>query len=180
MACSKTRGPNSRSARRITFTSTDDVARLEDTVRSYLVEAIAVEESGLELGPAPDLVLIEELRSRLDDDPALEAAFEALTPGRRREYNLYFSSAQKTETAEVTNRQMRPEDPRGQGSSRPLRAWCRRISARSPRPHFRSGSAGRSGGRGHRCFDDGPASAGELACAAGDATPSLTQATTSS
>ena len=36
--------------------------------------------------------------SRLDRDPALKAAFEALTPGRRREYNLYFSGAKQAGT----------------------------------------------------------------------------------
>jgi len=46
-------GPNSRSARRIRFTSVGDVARLTATVAPYIDEAIDVEEAGLELGPAP-------------------------------------------------------------------------------------------------------------------------------
>ena len=91
-------GPNSRSARRIRFTSLEDVARLTDTVRAYINEAIAVEEAGLKVGPAPELTLVAELKSRLDQDPALKAAFEALTPGRRREYNLYFSGAKQAST----------------------------------------------------------------------------------
>lgn len=93
-------GPNSRSARRIQFTSVDDVARLSETVVACIHEAIEVERSGLEVGPAPDLVLVEELRNRLDSDPALAAAFEALTPGRRREYHLYFSGAKQAATRE--------------------------------------------------------------------------------
>ncbi len=91
-------GPNSRSARRMTFTSTDDVARLADTVKAYVEEAIGVEQAGLEVGPAPEAVLAAELRDRLDQDSQLRAAFEALTPGRRREYNLYVSGAKKAET----------------------------------------------------------------------------------
>jgi uncharacterized protein YdeI (YjbR/CyaY-like superfamily) len=91
-------GPNSRSARRIRFTSVDDVARLTDTVKAYIGEAIDVEEAGLEVGPAPELHLVEELQDRLDRDPALKAAFEALTPGRQREYNLYFSGAKQAAT----------------------------------------------------------------------------------
>ena len=91
-------GPNSRSARRIRFTSLEDVARLTDTVRAYINEAIAVEEAGLKVGPAPEPILVAELQSRLDQDPALKAAFEALTPGRRREYNLYFSGAKQAST----------------------------------------------------------------------------------
>ena len=94
-------GPNSRSARRIQFTSVDDVARLTDTVEAYIDEAIDVEEAGLEVGPAPQLVLVEELQDRLDQDPPLKAAFEALTPGRQREYNLHFSDAKQATTRQA-------------------------------------------------------------------------------
>ncbi len=66
--------PNSRSARRIPFTSVEDVARLADTVKAYIDEAIGVEEAGLKVGPAPELLLVAELQSRLDQDPALKAA----------------------------------------------------------------------------------------------------------
>ena len=91
-------GPNSRSARRILFTTVDDVTRLSDTVRACIAEAIDVEETGLEVGPAPQPVLVDELRHRLEADPKLRAAFEGLTPGRQREYNLYFSDAKKAST----------------------------------------------------------------------------------
>lgn len=91
-------GPNSRSARRVTFTSVDDVARLSEAVGALLDDAMAVEEAGLDVGPAPEPELATELRDRLAIDPALKAAFEALTPGRRREYNLYVSGAKKHET----------------------------------------------------------------------------------
>jgi len=91
-------GPNSRSARRMCFRSVEDVERLADTVRAYVAEAIAVEEAGLTVGPAPEQELAEELRVRLDADPDLAAAFWALTPGRRREYNLYVSGAKQAST----------------------------------------------------------------------------------
>ena len=94
-------GPNSRSARRIRFTSVDDVARLADPVKAYLDEAIDVEEAGLEVEPAPELVIVEELQIRIDDDPTFKAAFESLTPGRQREYSLYFSAAKQAKTREA-------------------------------------------------------------------------------
>ena len=94
-------GPNSRSARRMRFTSIEDVERLSDTLKVYIGEAIDVEAAGLELGPAAELVLVEELQNRLDQDPALAAAFESLTPGRQREYNLYFSDAKQAKTREA-------------------------------------------------------------------------------
>ncbi|MEM9566189.1 MAG: YdeI/OmpD-associated family protein [Actinomycetota bacterium] len=91
-------GPNSRAARRIEFTSVDDVERLGPTVAAYVRRAVEVEEAGLEVGPAPAPVLAGELQARLDADDALLAAFEALTPGRRREYNLHVSGAKKSST----------------------------------------------------------------------------------
>ena len=94
-------GPNSRSARRICFRSVDDVTRLAATVEAYVDEAVEVELAGLEVGPAPDLVLVEELQHRLDLDPTLKAAFEALTPGRQRGYNLFFSDAKQAKTREA-------------------------------------------------------------------------------
>ncbi len=94
-------GPNSRSALRMRFTSVDDVARLTDTLKAYVDEAIDVEDAGLEVAPAPELVLVAELQHRLDHAPALKAAFEALTPGRRREYNLYFSDAKQAKSREA-------------------------------------------------------------------------------
>ena len=74
------------------------MARLAGTVREYIDEAIEVEKAGLKVGPALELLPAAELQSRLDQDPGLKAAFEALTPGRRREYNLYFSGAKQART----------------------------------------------------------------------------------
>ena len=72
--------------------------RLADAVEAYVTEAIDVEDAGLEVGPAPELRLVEELQRRLDQDPALKSAFEALTPGRQREYNLQLSDAKQAKT----------------------------------------------------------------------------------
>jgi uncharacterized protein YdeI (YjbR/CyaY-like superfamily) len=94
----KSQGPNSRSALRVEFTSIGGVAKLAKTIRSYVGEAIAVEDAGLTVGPAPDVVFVDELRHRLDVDRAFRAAFEALTPGRQREYNLHFSGAKQSAT----------------------------------------------------------------------------------
>lgn len=91
-------GPNSRSARRVTFTSVDDVQRLAEAVRSLVERAVEVEEAGVELAPAPEPELVAELRDRLDADPALRAAFDSLTPGRRREYHLHVSGAKQAAT----------------------------------------------------------------------------------
>lgn len=91
-------GPNSRSARRIQFTSVDDVDRLAGVVAGYVDQAIDIEERGLEVEPPPEPEWVAELQVRIDDDPEFKEAFEGLTPGRRREYNLYFSDAKQPAT----------------------------------------------------------------------------------
>lgn len=91
-------GPNSRSALRICFTSASDVVARGDAVKAYIEEAIRVEDDGLQLAPPPAVVFVAELTERLESDPAFKAAFEALTPGRQREYNLHFSDAKQAAT----------------------------------------------------------------------------------
>jgi len=108
-------GPNSRSARRIRFTSVDDVARLADTIPSYVAEAIEAEDAGLKAPPAPELRLVEELEARLDADPAFRAAFERLTPGRQREYNLHVSDAKQATTREARIDRCTPKILAGKG-----------------------------------------------------------------
>jgi uncharacterized protein YdeI (YjbR/CyaY-like superfamily) len=47
------------------------------------------------------VVFPEELQQKLAKDRKFKAAFEALTPGRQREYNLYFSGAKQSKTREA-------------------------------------------------------------------------------
>lgn len=108
-------GPNSRSARRLQFTSVEDVTQMTNVVEAYVAEALAVEEAGLEVGPAPEVVFVEELQGALDQDPALKAAFEALTPGRQREYNLHFSGAKQAKTRESRVEKCIPKILSGKG-----------------------------------------------------------------
>lgn len=93
-------GPNSRSAKRLEFTSVADVAAHTDAIRAYIEAAIDLERAGLEVGPAAEPEMVEELRRRLDDDPEFRAAFTSLTPGRQREYHLHFSDAKQASTRE--------------------------------------------------------------------------------
>lgn len=108
-------GPNSRSARRVRFTSTSDVARLGPTVAALVDQAVAVEAAGLEVGPPPELVLVDELRERLEGDAELREAFEALTPGRQREYHLHVSGAKKAETRAARVEKLAPKILAGKG-----------------------------------------------------------------
>lgn len=93
-------GPHSHAARRMTFESVQDVERNADRVAAYVAQAVAVEEAGLELPPRPEEELAEELQERLAGDPELSVAFDELTPGRQREYNLHVSRAKQASTRE--------------------------------------------------------------------------------
>ncbi len=91
-------GPNSRSARRIEFHSVDEVKTLTDTVKQLVAHAVDVERSGSQVGPPPELRPVEELQRRLDSDPIFKQAFDSLTPGRQREYNMHISGAKQAAT----------------------------------------------------------------------------------
>jgi len=94
-------GENTRSARRVCFTKVADVTRLQAAVGALVRSAIEVQEQGKTLPKRPAPVLAEELQSRLDGNARLRAAFEKLTPGRQREYNLFISGAKQSKTREA-------------------------------------------------------------------------------
>ncbi|HQY61898.1 MAG: YdeI/OmpD-associated family protein [Myxococcales bacterium] len=91
-------GASSRYPRRVCFSDLERVTRLEPTLRDLVAKAIAVEDSGLTLPDRPAPALAPELQERLDREPALRAAFLALTPGRRREYDLHVAGAKQSST----------------------------------------------------------------------------------
>lgn len=79
------------------FTSADEIRpRL---VRGYVVEAIELAREGRSVAPARPsrLVLPPELERALSEHDA-RAAFDALSPGRRREYARYITEARRDST----------------------------------------------------------------------------------
>lgn len=91
---------NVQSARQIRFANVQEIVDLELTLRAYIYEAIEVEKAGVEVSfkkPA-EFAVAEEFRQKLDELPALKAAFEALTPGRQRAYLLHFSQPKQSKT----------------------------------------------------------------------------------
>ncbi|MEZ4237047.1 MAG: YdeI/OmpD-associated family protein [Myxococcota bacterium] len=93
-------GPNTHGALRMEFTSAEQVEAQADIVAAYLEEAMAVQRAGTPLPPRPEEPLADALLERLASDAALAEAFEALTPGRQREYNLHISDAKQASTRE--------------------------------------------------------------------------------
>lgn len=93
-------GENSQSARQMRFTSLAEIRQLEKPLKACLKDAIAVEAAGLkvEFRKSTDLVYPKEFQDQLDGNPALRAAFQALTPGRQRQYHLHFTGAKLAAT----------------------------------------------------------------------------------
>ena len=93
-------GEHTQAGRWIKFTSQKEITALQSTLTNYLYEAIALEESGkkVELKKPSEYPIPEELQARLKSDAILKAAFEALTPGRRKSYIFHISSAKQAKT----------------------------------------------------------------------------------
>lgn len=91
-------GPNTHGPKRMQFTSTADVESLAGVIETYVRKAIEHARAGTDLPPRPDEALAPELQERLAADDALAEAFDALTPGRQREYNLHISDAKQPAT----------------------------------------------------------------------------------
>ena len=91
---------NVQSARQIRFTNVQEIVKLKATLKSYIYEAVKVEESGLkvEFKKTSEFAVPEEFQNKLDKNRALKTAFKALTPGRQRAYLFYFSSAKQSKT----------------------------------------------------------------------------------
>lgn len=93
-------GENSRFARYIRFTDVQTVTSRKRAILSYIQEAIALEKSGKQAEASNDVPLEypEELMQMFEMNSSFAEAFSALTPGRKRGYLIYFSSAKQSKT----------------------------------------------------------------------------------
>ena len=93
---------NTQAARQIRFTNVREIVEMEPILKAYIYEAIEVEKAGLKVNfkTNTELIFPEEFQNKLDENPALKTAFAALTPGRQRAYNLYFSAPKQSKTRE--------------------------------------------------------------------------------
>jgi len=94
---------NVQAARQVRFTNVQELLERTAILKSYIYEAIEVERAGLkvEYKASKELVYAEELQNKFNENPAFKSAFEALTPGRQRAYNLYFSNPKQSKTREA-------------------------------------------------------------------------------
>ncbi len=108
---------NVQAGRQIRFTSVNEIIKLENTLKAYIKEAIEVEKAGLKvtLNKNTNLVFPEEFKNKLEENPSLKLAFQALTPGRQRAYNLFFSAPKQSKTREARVEKCIPQILIGKG-----------------------------------------------------------------
>jgi uncharacterized protein YdeI (YjbR/CyaY-like superfamily) len=98
-----TQTENVQAGRQIRFTAVKEIDEMETILKAYIYEAIEVEKAGLKVDfkKTTEYPMPEEFNNKLVENPALKAAFEALTPGRQRAYFLYFSAPKQSKTREA-------------------------------------------------------------------------------
>ncbi|EAD7009198.1 hypothetical protein AJ94_02350 [Listeria monocytogenes] len=91
---------NVQAARQIRFTNLQEILDQKEFLKAYIQNAIEVEKARLEveLKPRAETPIPEELLAKFEEMPALQTAFEALTPGRQKAYLLYFAAPKQSKT----------------------------------------------------------------------------------
>jgi len=110
-------GENTQAARQVRFTNVREIVRMASILKAYIKEAIEVEKSGREVDfkAITELVFPAELQEELERNRAFRTAFEALTPGRQRAYNMFFSAPKQSETRKSRVEKCTPQILDGKG-----------------------------------------------------------------
>ena len=89
-----------QAGRQIRLKNMEELVEKEVIIRKYIEEAIALEKNGakVELKKTEDFTLPNELIEALTKNPALELAFNKLTPGRQKAYGLFVADAKQSKT----------------------------------------------------------------------------------
>ncbi len=92
-----------QAGRQIRFTTVGQIKTMENILKTYIYEAIEVDQAGLKvaLKRHSDYVVPEELKRKLEAVPALKASFDALTPGRQRGYMIHIGQPKQSKTREA-------------------------------------------------------------------------------
>lgn len=88
-------GEHAQSGRFLRFTSADELRSKATHVAAYVRQSMEHARAGTRVEKRPEDVRIDmpnELYQRFQEDPALEGAFRALTPGRQRAYLIFFTA----------------------------------------------------------------------------------------
>ncbi len=96
---------NTQYGRQLRFTNTGQITELKNIIRTYILEAIENEKSGLKITPKKTSAfeVPKELTVKFKENPKFKKAFQQLTEGRKRGYLLHFAQPKqaKTRTARI-------------------------------------------------------------------------------
>ncbi len=108
---------NVQAGRQIRFTNVREIVEIETILKAYISEAIEVEKAGMKVNfkKTAEFSVPEEFQKKLDENPALKTAFDALTPGRQRAYIFYFSAPKQSKTREARVEKYVPQILNGKG-----------------------------------------------------------------
>ena len=103
--------------RLLRFKNLSEILEKQEQIRSYLFEALEVEKAGLklQLRPATEFPVPEELNAQFQADSSFETAFRALTPGRQKNYLRHFNEAKQSATRAARIEKYKPFIFRGIG-----------------------------------------------------------------
>lgn len=110
-------GENTIVGRQIRFTDAKEIGSMKAVIKSYIYQAIEVERSGVDAAPpkAAGPAIPEEFQAKLNKNPALKKAFHALTPGRQKAYNFFFSQPKQSTTRTSRVEKYMPQILKGKG-----------------------------------------------------------------
>ena len=106
-----------QASRWIQFTSLKEITAMRAVLKAYIRNAIQIEESGKKIAfkQISDFAVPEELQAMLDADPRLCAAYDALTPGRRKSYIFHVAGAKQAATRAARAEKCIPKILSGRG-----------------------------------------------------------------
>lgn len=110
-------GENTQAGRQIRFRGVQEIVEKESILKAYIHQAIEVEKAGLTVKykKTSEFAIPEEFQHKLDENPDLKTAFEALTPGRQRAYLLHFSAPKQSKTRTARINKYMPQILNGRG-----------------------------------------------------------------
>ncbi|ADO41953.1 YdeI/OmpD-associated family protein [Ketogulonicigenium vulgare] len=110
-------GANTPHPDMLRFTDSAQVGAMGNVISAYLAEAMANAAAGLRPPKIETHVdMPVELQEALDEDPSFAAAFDALTPGRRKSYLIALSGAKAAQTRRDRIEKLRPKIFEGKGA----------------------------------------------------------------
>lgn len=109
-------GENTRAGRIAAFTNVEDIKKHTQTLKSYIYQAVELEDKGIKVPEVKDTLEIpQELQEAFKADSDFKEAFFNLTPGRQRGYILNFTAPKQSQTRKTRINKYRDRIFKGKG-----------------------------------------------------------------